>query len=161
MIHKDLKPENVLINKKSQIRLIDFSLSKTKWQRKLQFKKVVEGTPLYMAPEQIRGEKCDARTDIYSFGVLMFELLTKRPPFLGTTEQHLLKKHLSEPAPSMRSHVKTISHDLDSFMKKLLSKDPDSRFPNMISIIHELSKWERKDTVVRIRQVEPAKKKPR
>jgi serine/threonine-protein kinase len=159
VIHKDLKPENVLIDKKSRVRLIDFSLSKTKWQRKLQFKKIVEGTPLYMAPEQIRGEKCDVRTDIYSFGVLMYELLTKRPPFLGTTQQHLLQKHLKEPPLPMRTFVKTISQDLDAFMKKLLSKNPDDRFPTMISIIHELSKWERKDTVIRIRQVEPVKKK--
>ena len=159
VIHKDLKPENVLIDKKSQIRMIDFSLSKTKWQRKLQLKKIVEGTPLYMAPEQIRGEKCDPRTDIYAFGVLMYELLTKRPPFLGTTAQHLLQKHLREAPPPMRNYVKTLSHDLDSFMQKLLAKNPDDRFPNMISIIHELSKWERKDTVIRIRQVEPPKKK--
>ena len=159
IIHRDLKPENVLIDKKSQIRMIDFSLSKTKWQRKLQLKKIVEGTPLYMAPEQIRGEKCDPRTDIYAFGVLMYELLTKRPPFLGTTAQHILQKHLRETPPPMRNYVKTLSHDLDSFMQKLLAKNPDDRFPNMISIIHELSKWERKDTVIRIRQVEPPKKK--
>ena len=139
--------------------MIDFGLAKlTDSDFKTQTG-VALGTLPYMAPEQIRGEKCDSRTDIYAFGVLMYELLTKRPPFLGTTAQHLLQKHLRETPPSMRNYVKTLSHDLDSFMQKLLAKNPDDRFPNMISIIHELSKWERKDTVIRIRQVEPPKKK--
>jgi len=83
IVHKDIKPENVLVNERSEARLIDFSLASTKWDRLLQFGKKVEGTPMYMAPEQIRGDKCDARTDLYSFGAMMYELLTKRPPFMA------------------------------------------------------------------------------
>jgi len=157
VIHKDLKPENVLINERSEIRLIDFSLGQSKMDRVLQFGKRVEGTPLYMAPEQIQGAKCDARSDIYSFGVLMYELLTKRPPFLGTTEQALLEKHVKEAPPSMKIHVKTLSSDLDAVVLKMLAKRREDRFPDMTSVILELSRWEKKDTVIRLRQVEPAK----
>jgi len=157
IIHKDLKPENVLINERSEIRLIDFSLSQSKMDRFLQFGRRVEGTPLYMAPEQIQGMKCDARSDIYSFGILMYELLTKRPPFLGTTEQGLLEKHVKEPPRPMRDHVKTISPDLDAVVMKMLAKRREDRFQDMATVILELSRWEKKDTVIRLRQVEPAK----
>lgn len=162
IIHKDLKPENVLVASNSEIRLIDFSLSQTKWDRFLQFGKRVEGTPLYMAPEQIRGERCDPRTDVYGFGVTMYELLTKRPPFLGTTERSLLEKHLKEPPPPLRTWVKTISPELDTMVLKMLSKKPEDRFPDITSVSYELSKWEKKNTQIRIRQVEPgdAAKRP-
>ncbi|MBI2899341.1 MAG: serine/threonine protein kinase [Planctomycetes bacterium] len=155
IIHKDLKPENVLVAANSEIRLIDFSLAQTKWDRFLQFGKRVEGTPLYMAPEQIRGERCDPRTDIYSFGATMYELLTKRPPFLGTTEKSLLDKHLKEPPRPMRTWVKTLAPELDNLVLKMLSKKPEDRFPDMTAVNYELSKWEKKDTQIRLRQVEP------
>ena len=157
IIHKDLKPENVLINARSECRLIDFSLGQSKMDRFLQFGRRVEGTPLYMAPEQIQGLKCDARSDIYSFGVLMYELLTKRPPFLGTTEHGLLEKHVKEAPKSMREHIKTLSSDLDAVVLKMLAKRREDRFQDMTSVIMELSRWEKKDTVIRLRQVEPAK----
>jgi len=157
IIHRDLKPENVLVAANSDCRLIDFSLSQTAWDRFWPWNRRTEGTPLYMAPEQIRGEKCDARTDVYAFGATMFELLTKRPPFIATTEAAVLKKHISEPVPSMRSIVRTVSNELDMLVQKMLAKKPGDRFQDMTSIIYELSKWEKKDTQIRIKQVEPAK----
>lgn len=159
IIHKDIKPENVLISSGSEVRLIDFSLAQTKFDRLMQFGRRVEGTPLYMSPEQAQGLKCDSRTDIYSFGVLMYELLSKRPPFLGTTEKALLEKHVKEPPPPMRTYVKTLSPDLDALCLRLLAKKPEDRVPDMVPIIHELAKWEKKDTVIRLKQVEPAKPK--
>jgi serine/threonine-protein kinase len=160
VIHKDLKPENVLINERSETRLIDFSLAQGKMDRFLQFVKRVEGTPLYMAPEQIQGVKCDPRSDIYSFGVLMYELLTKRPPFLGTTEANLLEKHLKEPPPPMQTFVKTLSSELDAVVLKMLSKRREDRFQDMSSILVELARWEKKNTVIRLRQVEPVRPRP-
>jgi serine/threonine protein kinase len=157
IVHRDIKPENVLVNDESEVRLIDFSLAQTRLDRFLQFFRRVEGTPLYMSPEQIQGRRCDVRSDIYSFGVLTYELLTKRPPFLGTTEKALLEKHVKEPPPSMRTFVRTISPEIDAFCARMLSKKPEDRFPDMTSIIYELNRWERKDTVVRLRQVEPVR----
>jgi serine/threonine protein kinase len=159
VIHKDLKPENVLVNPRSEVRLIDFSLAQTKWDRFLQFGRRVEGTPLYMAPEQIQGLKCDPRTDVYAFGVMMYELLTKRPPFLGTTERNLLEKHCKEPPMPIRSHVKTLAPELDAMAARMLAKKREDRFQDMTEVIYELSRWEKKDTVIRLRQVEPAKPK--
>jgi len=155
VIHKDIKPENVLVNARQEARLIDFSLAQTKMDRILQFSRRVEGTPLYMAPEQIRGEKCDPRADIYSFGVMTYELLTRRPPFLGTTQDALLDKHLKEALPSMRTWVPTLAADLDAFVLKMLAKKKEERWPDMKAVLYELAKWEKKDTVVRIRQLGP------
>ncbi len=159
IIHKDLKPENVLVDARSSVRLIDFSLAQTKMDRMLQFGRRVEGTPLYMAPEQVQGKKCDNRSDIYSFGVMMYELLTKRPPFLGTTPAALLEKHIREPATPMKHIVKTIAPELDQVVLRMLAKKPEDRYQDMASVLFELSKWEKKDTVIRLRQVEPAKRR--
>ncbi len=158
IIHKDLKPENVLVAANSECRLIDFSLAQTKWDRFWPWGHRAEGTPLYMAPEQVRGDKCDTRTDIYAFGATMFELLTKRPPFIGTNERAILQKHLTEPVPSMRSVVPTVSSDLDALVQRMLAKKPADRFQDMTTVIYELTKWEKKDTQIRMRQVEPSNK---
>ncbi|MHC4607747.1 MAG: serine/threonine protein kinase, partial [Planctomycetota bacterium] len=147
IIHKDVKPENILVGDDSGARLIDFSLCETKTDRLLRLTKRIEGTPMYMAPEQIRGSKCDKRTDIYAFGIVMYYLLTKHPPFRAQKEQRLFEMHLREPAPPMNSHVKTISSDLENFVKKMLAKLPVNRYQSMTSVIYELYKWERKDTV--------------
>jgi len=155
VVHRDIKPENVLVNARQEARLIDFSLAQTKMDRILQFSRRVEGTPLYMAPEQIRGEKCDARADLYSFGVMTYELLTRRPPFLGTTQDALLDKHLKEAPPPMRTWVPTLAADLDAFVLKMLAKKKEDRWPDMKAVLYELSKWEKKDTVVRVRQLGP------
>ncbi|HYF00062.1 MAG TPA: serine/threonine-protein kinase [Planctomycetota bacterium] len=158
LIHKDLKPENVLVNAEGDIRLIDFSLSQTKWDRWLQFGRRVEGTPLYMAPEQIRGEKCDARTDIYGFGLIAYELLTKRMPFTGKDHQEVMQKHLHHTPAPMRSHVATISGELDAMVLRMLSKKPEQRPQDMASVIRELSRWEKTDTVLRMKQVKVVEK---
>jgi serine/threonine-protein kinase len=155
VIHKDIKPENILVNARQEARLIDFSLAQTKLDRLLQFTKRAEGTPLYMAPEQIRGEKCDPRTDVYSYGVTVYELLTRRPPFLGTTQAAILDKHLRETPPPMRTWVPTLSADLDTLVLRMLAKKKEDRWPDMKAVLYEMSKWEKKDTVVRIRQLGP------
>jgi serine/threonine-protein kinase len=155
VVHKDIKPENVLVNARHEARLIDFSLAQTKMDRLLQFSRRVDGTPLYMAPEQIRGEKCDARADLYSFGVMAYELLTRRPPFLGTTQDGILDKHLKEAPPPLRTWVPTLAADLDALVLRMLAKEKETRWPDMKAVLHELAKWEKKDTVVRVRQLGP------
>jgi serine/threonine-protein kinase len=153
IIHKDVKPENVLVSASSDVRLIDFSLSQTKWDRLLQFGRKVEGTPLYMAPEQIRGARCDARTDVYSFGVMMYELLAKRHPFMAESQEKILEKHLREAPVSMRTFVRTIDAALDRFVLRLLNKNPDGRFQTMSDVMQELARWCKQDTVLRLKQV--------
>ncbi|MBV8878743.1 MAG: serine/threonine protein kinase [Planctomycetaceae bacterium] len=155
IVHRDVKPENVLVNVRQEARLIDFSLAQSKMDRLLQFGKRVDGTPLYMAPEQIRGEKCDPRADVYSFGVMTYELLTRRPPFLGTTQDAILDKHLKEAPPPLRAWVPTLSPDLEALVLKALAKKREERWPDLATLLYELGKWEKKDTDVRVRQLGP------
>jgi serine/threonine protein kinase len=153
IVHKDIKPENVLINGRSEVRLIDFSLAQTKWDRLLQFGKRVEGTPLYMAPEQIRGERCDARTDMYSFGVMMYEMMAKRPLFMADSTDKMLQRHLNEAPIPLSAILPTVSKEIDSFVLRLLAKRPEHRYPDMTTVMQELSRWNKCDTVLRMRQV--------
>lgn len=152
IVHRDVKPENVLVSASSETRLIDFSLALTRMDRLLRFGRRPEGTPQYMSPEQVQGKAGDERSDVYSFGVMAYELLAKVPPITASSQQALLEKHLRETPPPMRTHVPTIAQDLDRFIMTLLSKDPARRPPHMAVVVAELARWERKDTVMRRRQ---------
>ncbi len=137
IVHRDLKPENVLITRTTRGRdyakVLDFGLAKLDQRgaptRETERNAIV-GTPYFMAPEQIRGEEVDARTDIYSFGALMFELLTGQHLYSGSTAVGVLTKHLTaEPdAPSMRAPKLAIPPEVDHLCRKALARDPSARW---------------------------------
>jgi eukaryotic-like serine/threonine-protein kinase len=137
IVHRDLKPENVLITRTTRGRdyakVLDFGLAKLD-QRGLSTRETersaIVGTPYFMAPEQIRGDDVDARTDIYSFGALMFELLTGEHLYSGSTAVGVLTKHLTaEPdAPSMRAPRQAIPPVVDHLCRKALERDPSARW---------------------------------
>jgi len=137
IVHRDLKPENVLITRttggRDYAKVLDFGLAKLDQRgapsRETERNAIV-GTPYFMAPEQIRGEDVDARTDIYSFGALMFELLTGQHLYSGSTAVGVLTKHLTaEPdAPSMRAPKQAIPPAVDHLCRKALARDPSERW---------------------------------
>jgi eukaryotic-like serine/threonine-protein kinase len=137
IVHRDLKPENVLITRTTRGRdyakVLDFGLAKLE-QRGLPARETernaIVGTPYFMAPEQIRGDDVDARTDIYSFGALMFELLTGEHLYTASTAVGVLTKHLTaEPdAPSMRAPKQAIPPAVDHVCRKALARDPSERW---------------------------------
>jgi eukaryotic-like serine/threonine-protein kinase len=151
-IHKDLKPENLLIDADGAVRLIDFSLASTRWDRWLRFGKHVEGTPFYMPPEQVRGERCDARTDAYAFGLVAYELLAKRMPFNGKDHDAYLRAHLKQEPPPLSDQIPGISPELDALILDLLRKDP-ARRPGLEAVAAALKKWEVADPALRRKQV--------
>lgn len=155
VVHKDMKPENILVNEKSEIRLIDLSLAQDKWDNFLGIGRKVEGTPLYMAPEQIQGKKIDARTDIYAFGAVAYELITKHTLFTGTTQQEIMRKHMNENPIPLRHVVPGIAQGLDIMVLRCLEKDPELRWKDMTQILFDLGRWEKQDSGVRLKQVVP------
>src|SRR5207247_10692154 len=104
IVHRDVKPENILIARSGSVKVADFGLARAYADSYVsQAEGTVTGTVQYLAPEQIQGEPADPRTDLYALGVVLFELLTGRPPFLGETSLGIAYQHLSGrvPAPSM------------------------------------------------------------
>jgi serine/threonine-protein kinase len=137
IVHRDLKPENVLISRTTRGRdfskVLDFGLAKldTRGAAKRETERTaIVGTPYFMAPEQIRGDEVDARTDIYSFGALMFELLTGQHLYTGSTAVGVLTKHLTaEPdVPSMRKPKAGVPPAVDAICKKALAREPGERW---------------------------------
>ncbi len=125
-VHRDVKPENFLLNDAGQVRLIDFSIALEAGARPVGGGRT-EGTPTYMAPEQIRGEAVDGRADAYSFGVLVFEVMAGRPPFVATSLEAVMDAHLNRGAPPLRTAVPSVPLELDALVRGLLQKKREDR----------------------------------
>jgi len=137
IVHRDLKPENVLITRttggRDYAKVLDFGLAKLDQRGAPTHeteRNAIVGTPYFMAPEQIRGDDVDARTDIYSFGALMFELLTGEHLYSGSTAVGVLTKHLTATpdAPSMRAPQQGIPPAVDHICHKALAREPAARW---------------------------------
>jgi serine/threonine protein kinase/tetratricopeptide (TPR) repeat protein len=145
VFHRDLKPSNILVgineHNELSLRLIDFNLSKT--TQDIQSKTFVQGrtvvgTPTYMSPDQVAGQKYDAKSEIYSLGCLMYEVITGQPPFVGETALEVLNKHANEPLLSPKKLNQAISFRLNLLIERCLSKQRDSRYSNMNDLLTDL-----------------------
>jgi tRNA A-37 threonylcarbamoyl transferase component Bud32 len=137
IIHRDLKPENVMIEQRRGdpdfVKVLDFGIAKiTDAKTKLTAAGLVCGTPEYMSPEQAKGADLDPRSDLYSVGVIVYQMVTGLLPFDSDTPVGFLMKHLTEPPmpPSQRQPEVEVSPDLEAFIMRSLSKDPAARFPS-------------------------------
>jgi serine/threonine-protein kinase len=129
-IHCDVKPDNMLVNASGQLKWIDFAISrqKPKGLGKLFYRQSkAQGTPSYMAPEQIRKQALDARADIYGLAATYYELLTGRPPFRGNTIPDLLNKQLIEKPITPQAHNKDVTDEMAALILKMLSKKKEER----------------------------------
>lgn len=153
-VHRDVKPDNFLMNDKGELRLIDFAIAQRLRRRKKGGlgslfggkKGLVQGTRSYMAPEQIRGEPLDERTDIYGFGCTLFELCVGRPPFTGNTEDELLNKHLRTPTPAIAGYAENVTSAFSQLVVTMMAKNMDKRPDNMHEVAEQLGKirvWKR------------------
>jgi serine/threonine-protein kinase len=140
-LHRDMKPDNILMNKSAEVRLIDFSLASkaaSALSKMLHRKQAtVQGTRTYMAPEQILGKPLTVQTDIYNFGVTLFELLTGEPPFKGSTPKDLLLRHIGEPCPSPSEFNPNVTAEMSLIVQRMLSKKPEMRHKKMAEFMAE------------------------
>jgi serine/threonine-protein kinase len=133
IIHRDLKPPNVLISDSGVVKIVDFGLAAaaTDTATRLTRTGALLGTPLYMAPEQVQSRKIDARADIYSLGVVMYEMFTGRPPYLGNNPMAIVYQHLEGKAVPPRELNPTLPPELELIIQKAMAIDPEQRFPSM------------------------------
>jgi eukaryotic-like serine/threonine-protein kinase len=138
VVHRDLKPANVFLTKSGAIKVLDFGLAKMlsvdelSQEGTLTRRGRIVGTPAYMAPEQITGVFIDVRADVYALGVMLFELLADRRPFLYERRSELLRAHLLEPVPKITEVRKGlwVHADLEHILLRSLAKDPGDRYAN-------------------------------
>ena len=132
VVHRDIKPGNVLIKDDQQMVISDFGVAKDLiGEHKVTTPGAVVGTPLYISPEQVTGSDVDLRSDLYSLGVILYEMLTGKRPFHGRTAEELMRARLSEPVPRLPGNLKRLQPIIDG----LLAKDPDDRFQNVKELL--------------------------
>ena len=134
IIHRDVKPTNILLSETDQPMLSDFGVAKvigSEHTQGLTATGASIGTPEYMAPEQAVGEKIDLKVDIYSLGVVLYELVTGRRPFTADTPIKVVLKQANEPPPNPSQFVKGLPAQAEQVIKKALAKKPGDRFTNM------------------------------
>ncbi|WP_182866376.1 serine/threonine protein kinase [Rhodopirellula sp. JC639] len=140
-IHLDIKPDNFLVSRDGETKLIDFTITekkKTGLSKIFHRKSLAKGTRSYMAPEQIRRKVCDERTDIYSFGCVLFEMATGKPPFTGDTPNDLLNKHLSASIPSAIAYNNNVSKEFADLIKRMMAKSAAARPASMWDFLKEI-----------------------
>ncbi len=141
VVHRDLKPENLMVAG-SHVYVMDFGLARpTEGASDLSISGLVVGTPAYMPPEQARGEKVDARADVYALGATLYELITDRKPFLGRTVYDTLKAVQEEEPRPPRQLDPSIDADLETIVLKCLEKDRDRRYATAGALADDLAHW--------------------
>ncbi len=129
VVHRDIKPQNILINSKDQVKIGDFGLARSRETVTLTQSNVFMGTAYYISPEQAEsGHSADTRSDLYSVATVLFEMLAGSPPFEGDTAVDIVIKHMNEKVPSICRIRHDLPMEMDYFMQKAMAKSPDKRF---------------------------------
>src|SRR5512138_584598 len=135
LCHRDLKPANVMMRQDGRIVLIDFGLAKRQ-DAGITNAGEVRGSPYYISPEQAEGAPVDPRSDLYSLGVILYEMLTGQRPFRGSTVMAIIQSHRNDPIPVLPAELSRFQRMIDA----LLAKDPRDRFPSAVTAIAELAR---------------------
>jgi serine/threonine-protein kinase len=140
VVHRDLKPENVMVDADDNVKLIDFGIAANAGARRLTFANFSQGmgTPDYISPEQVQGKRGDARSDIYSLGVLLYEMLTGRTPFTGPNPLAVMNARLIQHPEPPRSIEPSITPQLQEIVYRALEREPRNRYRNAREFAHDL-----------------------
>jgi serine/threonine-protein kinase len=140
VVHRDMKPENIMVDDHDNIRLIDFGIAANAGARRLTFGSfsIGLGTPDYVSPEQVRGKRGDARSDLYSLGVMLYEMLTGSVPFTGPNPFAVMNDRLINPPPPPMTLEPAISPQLQEIVYRALERDPKNRYPSAREFAHDL-----------------------
>ena len=141
-VHRDIKPDNFLVSDTGDVKLIDFALAQRKKGSLAKLfagkTKVVQGTRSYMSPEQIRGSGLDDRADLYSLACTLFELVSGRPPYTGTSANELLNKHLKAAPPALDAVHKNVTPQFAQILRRAMAKRPSDRHKSVDDFLTEV-----------------------
>jgi len=139
IVHRDLKSQNVIVDENGAVAIVDFGLARWNLGGGFTLDSIILGTPQYMSPEQASGRPVDARTDIYSIGIIAFEALTGQLPFAGDSPIAVAMKQINDPVPDLLSRFDDVSAGLRAVVMKALRKDPAKRYATAADLEAELA----------------------
>jgi len=143
VVHRDLKPQNIMVDEEGSARIMDFGIARTVKGKGITGAGVMVGTPEYMSPEQAEVKEVDQRSDIYSLGVILYEMVTGRAPFEGETPLGIAMKHKSEVPPDPREINAQLSEDFSRVIMRCLEKDKEKRYQSAGEVSNELQNIEK------------------
>jgi serine/threonine protein kinase len=140
VVHRDLKPENIMVDEQDNIKLIDFGIAANVGSRRLTFAKLSQtmGTPDYISPEQVRGKRGDARSDLYAVGVMLYEMLTGKVPFTGANAFIIMNDRLLNNPMPPREIDPTITPQLQEIIYRAMERDPKQRYASAHEFVLDL-----------------------
>src|ERR671936_168563 len=139
IVHRDIKPHNIVVRKDGRLKVTDFGIARSGASQMTEAGSIV-GTAQYLSPEQARGAPVDPRSDLYSVGIVLYEMLTGRVPFTGDTPLEIAMKHLSA-VPTPPSELRPdVPHDLDLVVLRSLAKDPEDRYQSAEEMAADISR---------------------
>lgn len=155
MIHRDVKPANLMLDHDERVVLTDFGIAKIVTGVQFTASGGMVGTPAYMAPEQGLGEAGDERSDLYSLGIILYQLLTGQLPYDGEAPLAIILKHLNAPMPSVRDHHPEYPESVEHLVMRLMAKDVEDRYQTANDLIQDLERIERGEAIANASRVIP------
>jgi serine/threonine-protein kinase len=140
IVHRDVKPRNVLITEDGKAKMGDFGMILPEYIKEKRAQTEQLGAYSYMSPEQVRGQQLDRRSDIYSFGIMLYEVLTGKLPFRGHDNSAIIRQHLTSEALPLRNIIPELSKDIEQITLKCLNKNVYKRYQNMTELLKDLRK---------------------
>ena len=156
VVHRDLKPQNIMIDREGNARIMDFGIARSLEAKGITEDGLIIGTPEYMSPEQVEGKKADQRSDIYSIGVILYEMVTGHIPFEGKTPLSIASKHLTALPIEPKIINAQIPEDLSRVIMKCLEKEKEKRYQKVEELLSEFRKIEK--NIPTTEKIVPAKK---
>jgi len=147
VVHRDIKPSNIMFTDTGVVKVTDFGIAKVMNEATKHTKTGMLGSVAYVSPEQILGEKTSITTDIYSFGITLYKMVTGRAPFRGSSEYVVMQGHLKEKPISPIKFNNNISKSLNKIILKSISKDPEKRYSSVFELIQALKNANNKDSI--------------
>ena len=138
VIHRDIKPANVILSKRGEVKLMDFGIARDEAFQEMTLTGVGLGTPAYMSPEQTLGGTIDFRSDLFSFGVVLYQMLGGRKPFLADRDEMVMQKIRLEPHPPLRKVVPDVPREVLAIIDRCLEKQPRDRYKNTTDLVRDL-----------------------